>query len=312
MISVIVPIYKVEKYLPKCIDSLINQTYRDIEIILVDDGSPDGCPKICDAYAAKDPRIVVIHQANSGVAVARNAGLDMAKGEYVGFCDADDYIDNRMYETLLNAFPDVGAQISICGYDYVDEEGNVTRPYKLKEKELLNQKDMYRRFFDMPPSIRLGVCNKLFFKSLLQDIRFTVGIKGAEDAEFLGKYLKKVTKAVFVHEPLYKNCERRGSATRGGLKADSVLPALDIYKEIANDSHTVYPELDRHAQAYYLDACLLGYNEYCVKGETSQAESLKHAIRKNVGREFPSFLFNREIHWKTRIYYLLFFLGLKG
>ena len=98
MVSIIVPIYKVEQYLPKCIESLIVQTYHDIEVILVDDGSPDGCPQICEDYAKKDERIVVLHQHNQGVSAARNAGLKSAKGEFIGFVDPDDWVSPDMYE----------------------------------------------------------------------------------------------------------------------------------------------------------------------------------------------------------------------
>ena len=108
MISIIVPIYNVEKYLPQCLDSLISQTYRDIEIILVDDGSPDKCPEICDAYAKKDARIKVVHQINGGVSSARNTGLKASRGEYIGFVDPDDWLDRdylkKLYEEAV-AFP---------------------------------------------------------------------------------------------------------------------------------------------------------------------------------------------------------------
>ena len=96
LISIIVPVYNVDKYLSKCIDSIISQTYNDIELILVDDGSPDNSPKICDEYARKDNRIIVIHKENGGVSSARNAGLDIAKGKYIGFVDPDDYIVSEM------------------------------------------------------------------------------------------------------------------------------------------------------------------------------------------------------------------------
>ena len=96
-VSIIVPVYKVEKYLRKCIDSIINQTLKDIEIILVDDGSPDNCGKICDEYAAKDTRIKVIHKENGGLSSARNAGMEVAEGEYIGFVDSDDWIESDMY-----------------------------------------------------------------------------------------------------------------------------------------------------------------------------------------------------------------------
>lgn len=103
MVSIIIPVYKVEKYLSKCIESILKQTYFDLELILVDDGSPDKCPEICDTYASKDERVVVIHQKNAGVSAARNAGLEKAKGEYIGFVDPDDWIAPEMYEKMIQA-----------------------------------------------------------------------------------------------------------------------------------------------------------------------------------------------------------------
>ena len=113
LISIIVPIYNVEKYLKKCIDSIINQTYKNLEIILVDDGSPDNCGKICDEYAKKDNRIKVIHKENGGVSSARNVGVENATGEYIGFVDSDDYIEKDMYEVLINNLKKENADISI-------------------------------------------------------------------------------------------------------------------------------------------------------------------------------------------------------
>ena len=122
LISVIVPIYKVEKYLHKCIDSILAQTYTNLEIILVDDGSPDNCGKICDEYAAKDSRIKVIHQPNGGLSAARNAGLDIATGDYIGFVDSDDYIAPDMYEKLYNALVKNDADMAICDYQRFGNE----------------------------------------------------------------------------------------------------------------------------------------------------------------------------------------------
>lgn len=311
MISIIVPVYKVEKYLPKCIESILNQTYKDFELVLIDDGSPDDCPQICDEYAAKDERIIVIHQKNRGVSAARNAGLNIAKGEYIGFVDSDDFIEPKMYELMLQAIQNNQVDLAVCGYDYVDEDGIVTRPYNNKEDEIITQKEVLKRYFDMPPSIRLGVWNKLFKNDLLQGIYFTEGIKGAEDAEFLGKYLQSVKKAVVVHKPLYRNCERQGSATRGALKADSVVPALDIYLKTRAYINHMYPELELRAQSYYMDACLLNYGIYCKSCLKEQKDLVKN-LRSRIRKEFPAAFFNKEIFWKTRIYYFLFALGMKG
>ena len=112
VISVIVPVYNVEKYLDKCVDSIVNQTYKNLEIILVDDGSPDNCPKMCDAWVEKDSRIKVIHKENGGVSSARNAGLKASCGEYIGFVDSDDFIQPDMFEQLLGAYDKESIELS--------------------------------------------------------------------------------------------------------------------------------------------------------------------------------------------------------
>lgn len=120
MISVIVPVYKVEKYLRRSIESVLNQTYTDLEIVLVDDGSPDQCGMICDEYAQKDSRIRVIHKENGGLSSARNAGIKIAKGEYITFLDSDDYIENDAYETLINVAANTDADVIEGGIKYID------------------------------------------------------------------------------------------------------------------------------------------------------------------------------------------------
>ena len=123
LLSIIVPVYNVENYLQKCIDSILAQTLTDFELILVDDGSPDGCPALCDAAAAKDARVRVIHQKNGGLSAARNAGLDVARGAWIGFVDSDDYIAPEMYEKLYRAVQSTGADLALCDYAKVDEAG---------------------------------------------------------------------------------------------------------------------------------------------------------------------------------------------
>lgn len=306
MISVIVPIYKVEKYLPKCISSIINQSYADLEIILVDDGSPDACPSICDEFAAMDPRIKVVHQLNQGVSVARNVGLAIATGDFIGFCDPDDYCHELMYEKMHNVMIDYQADIVVCGYDYVDESGNVTRPYNKKDNvEILTQEKTFQYFFDMPPTMRHGVVNKLFKKDILSSLKFVDSLKRAEDVLFLSECLKYAKNIAFIHEPLYKNCERIGSATRGGLNLDTVVPALDVYQHIRCYIRQNYRNIEKHAQAYCLDAYVLAYNSY----RTNIDGALLKELRRRVLKELPSALFNNEINLKTRISYFAFALG---
>ena len=145
MISVIVPVYNVERYLRRCVDSILAQTCRDLEIILVDDGSTDGCPSICDGYAAADSRVKVIHKANGGLSDARNAGLEIASGEWVGFVDSDDFIMPEMYETLLRACVEHGVSIAMCGRRLVDEADTTLRyEYCFSEPVMLSAEEALR------------------------------------------------------------------------------------------------------------------------------------------------------------------------
>lgn len=313
MISIIVPIYRVEQFLPKCIDSLLAQTYQDFELILVEDGSPDGCAAICDQYKQKDPRIVVIHQPNGGVSAARNAGLAIARGEYIGFVDPDDWVAPEMYGEMLSAIERTQADLAICGYDYCSEDGvlDTARRYHVRAPELLSQKELMNRFADMPPTVRHGVVNKLFRTQMLSSIRFLSGLHSSEDVLFLLEYSLRITQAVMVHQPYYKSCVRQGSATHGGLKLDSLADSFMAHDQMYQATISRYPELKNHALAFLMDVCALKYNEAKTrlssmpKDQQPNAQKrlgeMKHYIRKHAWRA----AFDSEIFWKTRIYYFL-------
>ena len=312
MISVIVPIYNVEKYLCRCIESIINQIYKNLQIILVDDGSPDKCGEICDEYAKKDSRITVIHQKNKGVSAARNVGLEIANGEYVGFVDPDDYIDEQMYGNMLDALCETNSDFAICGYDYVDEQGNVFRPYEEKDVRVLTQKEYMSMQFDMPPTVRHGVVNKLFKKELLSKKCFPENLHSSEDVYVVSEYIKRIKRAVFVHKPLYLNTVREGSATHGGLNIESLSDSFLAHDKMCRDAIAAYPELHNHALAFTLDICTLKYNEAkekCKrldKYERKQVHQKLISMRKYIKRLALKAVFNKEIYWKTRIMYLIF------
>lgn len=315
MISIIVPIYKVEKYLPKCIESLLNQTYKNVEIILVDDGSPDLCPQICDEYAAMDKRIRVIHQINSGVSAARNSGLEVATGEFIGFVDPDDWVAPDMYEGMLDAMLQEQVDLVICGYDYYDEDGKVdeNRRYPIRNSEKLSQKEVLYRFGDMPPSVRHGVLNKLFKKNLLHNQRFVCGLHSSEDVLFLTDYVLKIRNAVVVHKPYYKNLVRQGSATHGGLNIKSLADSFKAHDYMYQSAITLYPELKSHSLAFLLDVCVLKYNEANKKlsdiserDKKDEAQQYMKEMKKYIKKKALSAVFDSEIYWKTRIMYILF------
>lgn len=200
-ISVIVPVYKVEAYLHACVDSLLAQTYSDFELILVDDGSPDNCGKICDEYAAKDPRVRCVHQENQGLSGARNAGIDIAQGEFITFIDSDDLVDARYLEILMDAAKE-GADVAICRHrEFAD--GNLLRPW---------QGQVPRRSFDAVNAVEtmyngsawipVNACCKLFRRQLIGDTRFPLG-RLHEDQAFTPYILYRAEKIVSCDAVLY-------------------------------------------------------------------------------------------------------------
>ena len=236
LISVIVPIYQVEKYLEQCLDSILNQTYRQLEIILVDDGSPDHCGEICDRYANQDARIKVIHQPNAGLSAARNAGMDIATGEYISFIDSDDYIDSHFYEKMEQGFQDYPEAPIITCLAYQNEEGYIT-PYTHKNT---NQPEFHSTLTFCEDCI-LGkmsvvVWNKLFRSELMKDIRFREG-RIFEDSLFmhdLYPILKQYPgDVVVIPHYLYYYRIRQGSICHGKEPAifGRLLSFLDIIIE---------------------------------------------------------------------------------
>lgn len=170
MISVIVPVYRVAPYLRQCVESIINQSYKDLEILLIDDGSPDECGEICEEYKKKDSRIIVFHTENRGLSAARNLGLTAAKGEYLGFIDSDDGIEPDMYETLLKRMEDTNADISGCGF--WTEYPFATKKSQIQET-VYEGEELERGLID--GKISNYVWNKLYRKSLFQNISFPEG-----------------------------------------------------------------------------------------------------------------------------------------
>lgn len=149
-VSIVVPVYNVEKYLDRCMQSLMNQTLKDIEIILVDDGSPDNCPALCDDYARLDSRVKVVHKPNAGLGMACNSGLEAATGEYVAFCDSDDWVDKNMYQSLYDTAYGTNAQIVYSGLKRVDDNHNITGylPHR-KTTEIYKSSEVCNLMFDM-------------------------------------------------------------------------------------------------------------------------------------------------------------------
>lgn len=214
-LSIIVPVYKVEKYLPKCIDSILAQSFRDFELILIDDGSPDRCGTICDEYAARDNRIVVIHQKNAGVSAARNAGLEIAKGTYIGFVDSDDWIELEMYQLLVSTAEETQADLVICGNSQYQENGQFLY-HDLQSKGRYNREQLLTAAYSVPNPLGGILTNKLFRKEIIGKLRLRENMRNCEDSVFLIENLFHADSGVKISAPLYNILLRQGSASRSG------------------------------------------------------------------------------------------------
>ena len=208
LISIIIPVYKVEKYLEKCIQSVINQTYENLQIILVDDGSPDNCGKICDEYAKKDHRIEVIHKSNGGLSDARNKGLEIAKGEYIGFVDSDDYIESDMYEVLYNLLKQYNVDVSICNF-YTVSQGKIAIKNADNGIKEYNRIEILKEIL-LDNDIQSYAWNKLYKRELFGEIKYPVG-KKYEDIGTTFYLLEKCNKVVVTGKPEYYYINRQGS-----------------------------------------------------------------------------------------------------
>jgi glycosyltransferase involved in cell wall biosynthesis len=216
-ISIIVPVYNAEKYLEKCVNSIINQTHTNIEIILVNDGSTDGSGILCDKYI-HDKRVKIIHQKNQGASMSRNNGIDIATGNYIGFVDSDDWIDNDMFEILYKNIANFDADISMCGFKHVDEDGKtIAKSNSLKNSlKIIKGADIIKHNlldYDEQERINEGVWNKLYKHSLFNNIRFPLG-KIQEDTFTTYRILENAQNMVISSEIKYNYLQRHDSITQ--------------------------------------------------------------------------------------------------
>lgn len=248
LISVIVPVYNVEAYIFKCINSITSQTYHNLEIILVDDGSPDRCGEICDEFAKKDNRVIVIHKENGGLADARNAGLDRAKGDYISFIDSDDFIENDMYEKMISACESEKADISVCGRFDIIDGSKIESRYSFQGEKIWTNKEAIKNLLTWN-NMDSSACDKLYQRELFQNIRFPFG-KYNEDIFTMIKILDQANKIVHIGESKYYYNHRPGSITTMTF-SNKHLDMLDASENVMTYTLSVYPDLSKEAEGFY-------------------------------------------------------------
>ena len=229
MISVIVPIYKVEQYLDRCIESIAGQTCQNLEILLIDDGSPDSCGEICDRWAKRDERIRVVHKTNGGLSEARNTGILMARGEYLSFVDSDDWIESDMLEKLLDAILRENADIAVCNFVYemsgCREEAEEKRAYQIQEEKVLSGREFMFLMDQGKYAFCEIACNKLYRKQIFANLRYPVG-KIHEDEFVFHRMVYPCSRIACIPQEGYHYRKRPESITAGGRNSFHFTEAL--------------------------------------------------------------------------------------
>lgn len=291
LISIIVPVYEVEEYLSRCIESILAQTYQNIEVILVDDGSPDRCGKICDEYARKDSRIKIIHQQNGGAVKARLAGLEIASGKYIGFVDSDDYINPHMYELLYNHIQsDNGYDIVWC--DVVIE---------LQERQFVTKLDASENPSELLRQLLKGqypgwMCNKLissdFYKqcSIFQDPSCSM----MEDVLIMTQLLYNNPKLKYVNEALYIYNRTNENAMTSGKVFNKALKNMEHIETFLKDKGCFH--------SYYNE-----FSTFAMKAKIELLNSFQYDLAKTIFPYSHKSLSSYPLKWPYRILYYLFF-----
>lgn len=272
-ISIIIPVYKVENYLDKCVKSIINQTYKNLEIILVDDGSPDRCPAICDKWAEKDSRIKVIHKQNGGVSSARNCGIDVSTGDYICFVDSDDYLSETYVEDMVIGDYD----IVVSGLRMINIATSKIKEYKINQKEYNNPSDFYTEVFSA--NCFNSPCNKLYKKDIVAETRFDTGFNIGEDAMFNIKVVAKSKTFYSVDEINYNYI--LGENENSLSKNENMINRFkSCYAQIKMLKNSFYKEFDPKVCCRYMVYLFCDMRSYIKKSKEPKREKLK-TIKEN-------------------------------
>ncbi len=302
LISIIVPVYKVEQLLERCVASIMNQTYKNIEIILVDDGSPDRCPKICDELSGKDHRIIVLHQSNKGLSGARNSGLEIAKGKYIGFVDSDDFIHPQMYEILYYHMKKTDSMLAVCNYMPVDgqapDRGNLAA--EQLAYRLYDAGELMCKMYDPSYYYIVMAWNKLYNRELFDGLRYIEG-KIHEDEFAIHRILASCDRIVVVPAALYYYYHRFESIMGEGFSLKTLhrleayedrldyLKAMDMKHALENTLVQYFNELIR---MYFL-----------VKRYYPGHGSLIWDLREKIMQNYRKLKLNTLIKYRSHIYH---------
>ena len=282
MITIVVPVYKVEEYLERCVDSILNQTFTDFELLLVDDGSPDNCGKICDEYAEKDSRIFVIHQKNGGLSAARNAGInwfyEQNRSDYITFVDSDDWLHPEYLRILMNGITGNHVKISVCDFKRVFDESPYENNYNINFELTSSENFLVNHFWQYNYA-----CGKLYHKSVFCDVRYPIG-KVFEDTFTTYKLLHKCEKIAYTELQLYYYFQNEQGISHSLWKPaelvifDAMQEQLKFYKEKGlQKAYAKEFELFVHHHAYQI--VRIKENKNDLKKNKATLKEIKKTLR---------------------------------
>lgn len=292
--SIVVPVYKAEKYVSACIESIVNQTYNNLEIILVDDGSPDNCPAICDEWAAKDSRIKVIHKKNEGSVAARKTGFSAATGDYVGFADCDDWIDKDMYQKIYDSLKKYNSDCVITQFYFAFADRNLKSDYLL-DKAFYSREDIEKSIF--PNMVfkgqyyRFGIfpnCwSKVFKREIIEKHIYDVDnkIRMGDDAAFVFPCLMECSSISFIDEPLYYYRQNPESMT---ATYDTTLPETYYlpYKAVLDKSERLGVDLSKQLPYYLLYMVNFTVRNEMLKPNSQTVKNTKKVFKEILANPF--------------------------
>ena len=305
-ISVIVPVYKAEKYIESCVSSILAQSYRDFELILVEDGSPDRSGEICDVLAKTDDRITVIHKENGGAATARNAGLDVAKGEYIAFIDGDDMVHPQYLKYLFSLLDRTDADFAMCHYDFFTEEGVWFDGEPDENYTLLNGKDLLNNFREHCRKVSLiSLCMKLYKKKIFDGLRIPEGYI-EEDSMMLPLILERADRIARSENKLYHWRITPGSVTRSGFTEKSF-----AYIEVSRFQAEFFSQRGSdqadYFQRQFLQRTLKYY--YKIQGEKPGLMDAFRYHKKRYRKLFLRYIGTKGMCLRERMAYVLFLVS---
>ncbi len=294
LVSVIIPVYNVQDYLIRCVESILNQSYRNIEIILVDDGSTDNSPVLCDGLAKRDNRITVLHQANAGVSAARNAGIDIAEGDFVAFVDSDDFAQPDMLETMISGFSD-GVDIVRCAYRKYFDDKSTADVTDARETILESQDYLNIMFSD--EALNSNCWCKMYRKSVIDGIRFPISYKVGEDNYFNYQVVKNANKVHVCSKIVYNYYINQESATNGDGSTEGWLQNIKLHSEIFDTERENKKICDTIALAF--SSWLLAFYFVLIKNNDLNTEYFLEVNR--IMNKYFKILIHTNLPQKTKI-----------